>query len=242
MPANRRRIAKRLRPTIDRCEERQLLSTMTLLDLKRVPVVLSTSHQTSALSQLNAGTDLSSGKGMIHALSNEKMRGNNTAGYWVAGTSSFAIFAVQFDGSLTKSNAQKAFDYGKSYVTSREISLDTTSAAGKVRTTSSINVLIGFYDVKRKDYGWIAGTYAGTYSYTTPGYVAPWYRPWEKSYPPEIHTGYKLKYISSSMSSTSTVKGSYSINWSTQSGYKIKTKLDPVNSSGDVAPTFTKPS
>src|SRR5262245_61721504 len=121
MPANPRQSAKRFRPTFDCCEGRELLSTLALVSSRSAPVALSVSNTPPSLVQVIPHALAGSG---IHALSNEKIRGNNTAGYWSAGTSQFAIFAVQFDGALTKSNAQKAFDYGKAYVTSRKISLD----------------------------------------------------------------------------------------------------------------------
>lgn len=230
---NARRDRARFRPRFDFFESRQLLSAAPLMGVASIrptppaivagPVVPADAFGPVAL-----------------VATNIQMRGKNTAGYWKAGTSQFAIFAVQFDGALTKTNAQEAFDYGKAYVTKRGISLDATSAAGNVRTTSKINVLLGFYDVKRKDGAWIAGTYAGSRNWTTYG-KPPWYAPWQQG-PPELHTAYKVKYLTSTSSSLKTVEGAGSIRWTTQSGYRITTTLNPVNGAGDIAATFTKPS
>jgi hypothetical protein len=216
---------RRFRPAFDDCERRELLSTVA---------VVSPPKAAPGLMSLTGPAPIKAG---LNAVAPQRIQGYYTPGYWHAGNDLVAVFAVEFTGALTKANATNAYNWGKSYVTSREISLDTTGSAGTIRTVSDDNYLLAWYNVTRNEGGWIAGTYAGSRTWVTPGYVAPWYRPWEKSYPPEIHTVYKLTYIRNDQT-TATVEGAVAPKWTTR-GYPVVLRLEPLNSSRDVKGSFS---
>jgi hypothetical protein len=88
--------------------------------------------------------------------------GDMTPGSWSAGTERVYFFAVEFRGTLTRSNARQAWLQGLRSAEKHDLALQTTDPVPD-RTTSSRHFLIGWDKLDEHRGGWIAADYAGKF-------------------------------------------------------------------------------
>jgi hypothetical protein len=150
---------------------------------------------------------------------------------WKAGKDKVYIFAVEYEGDLTRSDAKEAWQKGYKSAMKKNISLDDPAVAVRHRTDDDLHLLMGWFNAKTKRGGYVAIDNGGSYPQLVPtgGFLNPGTRT-------EWHT--TVNWVSTGSSGNGD-EGWITRSWTTRN-YHIDFRF-AGDQSGDVVCSWTKP-
>jgi hypothetical protein len=161
--------------------------------------------------------------------------GYNTPGMYHIGSEQVAIFATEFRGPLTTTNAGNAFWAAERVAVNNNICLDPGAVVVRHDThANNWHLVIGWYNLNEHVGGWIAGNYSTTYNtLTTSG---PWYNQYTS-----IQTHTTMDWLRNDGWHGYNQEGWESGSWTTDhNNYRITLSMVP-NTSGNVEAHFSGP-